>query len=378
MSADDHGGASADRPEIQVAAIYFPSWHADPRREQRYGTGWSEWELIKAGRPRFPGHYQPIEPAQGYADESDPEVMARSVRVAAAHGIDAFLWDWYWYEGADFLNTPLNKAYLSLEQPETKFALMWANHDWREVFPARVGRPLAPIWPGAVDRRQFHTMTEVIIDRYLTLPSYWRLDGAAWFTIFELHTLMDGLGGPAATQEALASFRERARAAGAGELHLNAMGGRWTGPNPTDPASLGIDSVGPYNWLSLLPLDQGLSVEYHPWRLAAEQDWEVQDARCPVDYILNVTMGWDSTTRVDQRDDLAISEWPMLPVVVGNTPEEFGAAVRHAVDFLDRRDGPRILTVNAWNEWTEGSYLEPDTRHGTAYLEALAAGLQRS
>ncbi|MGO8902351.1 MAG: glycoside hydrolase family 99-like domain-containing protein [Isosphaeraceae bacterium] len=31
----------------------------------------------------------------------------------------------------------------------------------------------------------------------------------------------------------------------------------------------------------------------------------------------------------------------------------------------------RVLTVNSWNEWTEGSYIEPDTVHGTKYLEAI-------
>jgi Glycosyltransferase WbsX len=31
----------------------------------------------------------------------------------------------------------------------------------------------------------------------------------------------------------------------------------------------------------------------------------------------------------------------------------------------------RILNINCWNEWTEGSYLEPDTVHGLKYLEAV-------
>jgi len=363
--------------DTQVAAIYFPSWHADPKQEQRYGKGWSEWELIKAGRPRFPGHYQPIEPAWGYADESDPEVMDRSVETAAAHGIDAFLWDWYWYNDDDFLNTPLNDTYLKIDNPSTKFALMWANHDWRKVFPASVGEDLEFIWPGAVDVGQFTKMTDVIIERYLKHPAYWRIDGAAWFTIFELHTLMDGLGGLEVTREALKDFRDRARLAGAGEIHLNAMGGRWSGPDATDPVRLGIDSIGPYNWLYLMPLDQGLSVSYHKWREAAEADWADQDQSCPVTYIPSVTMGWDSSTRVRQDQQLEISGWPMLPVVVDNTPEEFEQACQNVLKFLDSRDGPRIITVNAWNEWTEGSYLEPDVRHGLGYLEALSRALGR-
>lgn len=363
--------------DVQVAAIYFPSWHADPRREAHHGPGWSEWELVKAGRPRFPGHAQPLEPAWGYADECDPAVMARTVATAAAHGINAFLWDWYWYDGAGFLNRPLDEAYLTLPDPATKFAIMWANHDWDDVFPVRPGTPHRRIWPAAVDAAEFRRMTDLIIDRYLTHPAYWRVNGAAWFTIFMLHRLQDGLGGVDATATALEDFRRRARAAGAGELHLNAMGGRWHGDDPTPPRALGIDSVGPYNWLMQLPLQRGLAVPYADWRRAAETHRLEGSHHCDLPHIPNVTMGWDSTTRVHQDDALTIGEWPCLPVVVDNTPDEFGAAVRTALDYLDQRPGPRVLTINAWNEWTEGSYLEPDRQHGTAYLAALAEALGR-
>jgi hypothetical protein len=30
-----------------------------------------------------------------------------------------------------------------------------------------------------------------------------------------------------------------------------------------------------------------------------------------------------------------------------------------------------LVTINAWNEWTEGSYFEPDTLHGTGHLEQI-------
>jgi hypothetical protein len=363
----------SEHHDTHVAAIYFPSWHDDPRRAEQFGPGWSEWELIKVGRPRFEGHYQPIVPAWGYTDETDPDVMRRSCREAARAGIDAFLWDWYWYDERDFLNRPLDETYLALDQPETKFALMWANHDWYDVFPARIGRASAMMAPGATDARQFREMTDVIIERYLTNPNYWRVDGKAWFTIFELHTLKRGLGGDRATAEALTDFRKRARAAGAGELHINVMRG-WDSAHPGRLADLGINSWGHYNWLGLMPTDQGLDVPYRSWREAAARQWRTEQAKATpeVAFIPNLTMGWDSTTRVHQDDELVIQGWPALPVITGNTPAEFEAAAEEAMRFLDERDGPRILTINAWNEWTEGSYLEPDDRYGTAYLDALA------
>ena len=90
---------SADPERPQVAVYYFPNYHpGDPRNTEMKGETWSEWELVKAARPRFPGHAQPKVPLWGYGDESDPAVMARKIDAAADHGVDAFIFDWYYYD----------------------------------------------------------------------------------------------------------------------------------------------------------------------------------------------------------------------------------------------------------------------------------------
>ncbi|MFA6397197.1 MAG: glycoside hydrolase family 99-like domain-containing protein, partial [Sulfurimonas sp.] len=38
---------------------------------------------------------------------------------------------------------------------------------------------------------------------------------------------------------------------------------------------------------------------------------------------------------------------------------------------LLKPENERIITINSWNEWTEGSYLEPDMINGMKYLEAI-------
>ncbi len=89
-------------------------------------------------------------------------------------------------------------------------------------------------------------------------------------------------------------------------------------------------------------------------------------------YFPNVTMGWDSSPRTVQSDVFINAGYPFTPTLSGNTPERVpgGAGAREGVP--GRAHGrPKILTINAWNEWTEGSYLEPDTVHGMGYLEAV-------
>jgi hypothetical protein len=359
----------------QIAAIYFPSWHDEPRRNKWLGDGFTEWDLIKAGRPRFEGHYQPQIPANGYLDETEPANMQRSCDAAASAGIDAFLWDWYWYEGQDFLNRPLNETFLSLPDPGIKFALMWANHDWIDVFPARVGKEPELWWRASVDAKEFARMTDIIISRYILHPQYWRVNERAWFTIFRLDELVNSLGGIVATRAGLEDFRSRARSAGAGELHLNVMGG-YEHFTSSQLIELGINTIGTYGWTEQWtenpPSER--TFDYGLWRANAQRHWHKERARLALDFVPTVAMGWDSSTRVHQDDPLEISEWPFNPVVTDNSSEAFGAAVSDAIEFAAEGDTP-VVVVNAWNEWTEGSYLEPDTRTGDAHLKALAASV---
>lgn len=355
--------------------VYFPSWHSDPRRNAFLGEDWTEWELVAEAVPRFEGHWQPVLPAYGYYDETDQTNMARNCSMAASAGVTAFLWDWYWYEG-DFLNRPLDEAYLSLADPQVGFALMWANHDWKDVFPSR-SIENAQWWPGAIDAAGFKTLTSVVIERYFTSPHYWRVDGAAWFSIYSLSHFVDGLGGIAQAASAIHSFREEAREAGVGELHVNALIG-WETLSKDESELLGLDSVSRYNWLDCLPLDQGITFDYSKWRYIAEAQWDSDAATTPTKYVPNVTMGWDSTARVAPDVELVVSEWPHLPVVVGNTPQEFGGACAHALVWAQRNLSTPVIIVNAWNEWTEGCVIEPSVKWGTSYMKALNAAIDAS
>ena len=64
--------------------------------------------------------------------------------------------------------------------------------------------------------------------------------------------------------------------------------------------------------------------------------------------------------------------YPFTNTIGQNTPENFRTALEQTKQRLFGQPvGPRILNINCWNEWTEGSYLEPDTVSGFKYLEAV-------
>ncbi len=375
------GSDPVDGERPQVAVYYFPNYHpGDPRNTRMKGESWSEWELVKAARPRFPGHAQPKVPLWGYADESDPAVMARKIDAAADHGIDAFLFDWYHYDTGPFLNGCLDRGYLKASNRQrVKFGLMWANHDWLELHPYKKGSPQKLVFPGKVSPESFERITEHVIQDYFSQPSYWTIDSKPYFSFYDLAKLVENFGSVPATRAALDRFRDRVKRAGLPGVHLNAVAwGQPILPGETRPSDLpqlikdlGFDSTTSYVWIHHVPLPR-LQTDYNEVRDAYNAYWERAANLYGIPYFPNVSMGWDSSPRANQADEFGNFGYPFTNTISGNTPERFREALEIAHGrLLAQKSGPRILTVNSWNEWTEGSYIEPDAAHGLKYLEAI-------
>ncbi len=364
-----------------VLAYYFPGWHTDPRLSARYGEGWTEWRLLQDARPRFDGHRQPRIPADGYLDEADPEVMAGKIDQAADHGVDAFLFDYYWYEDGPFLERALDEGYLGAPNRErVEFALMWANHDWVELFPAGKGDQ-ETLKRGAIDRATFDAMTDHLVAHYFSQPEYLKIDGAPFFSLYQIGSLIEGLGGVAATREALDEFRRKTIAAGHRDLHLDAtVWGFGVLPHAvttTRPEelirALGFASASSYVWVHHSDVESA-AFPIGDWDAVADDAFAAYRGyvdELGVPFIPNVSVGWDSSPRTEQSAEFEPVGYPWYPVFDG-TPAQFERGLRRAVELLEPQQlAHPMLAINAWNEWTEGSALEPDTVNGTAFLEAI-------
>lgn len=367
--------------KIEVAAYYFPNYHYDKKVQAWHGENWNEWELVKNAKPRFEGHMQPRIPLWGYENEADPQVMEKKIKAAADHGLSAFIFDWYWHKEGPFLDACLEEGYLKAKNnQDLKFAIMWANHDWLEIHPATRYQPYPTRLTGAVSEDVFIQATDHMIKTYFNHPSYWKVDGKLYFSIYEMMSLVKGLGGLENTRRVLGEFRKRVRDAGLGGLHLNAVvWGIETLPTEntlTDPNEiikyLGVDSVTSYVWVHHIPFTHFPDTPYQEIRAVCKQEHERLTKEYALPYFPNVTVGWDSTPRTVQTDRFDEIGYPYYPVYVGNTPQEFEKALQDMKEFLEKgMTKPAICTINAWNEWTEGSYLEPDTVNRMGYLEVI-------
>ncbi len=368
--------------KIEVACYYFPNYHpCDERNAIVHGKGWSEWELLKVAPPRFHGHHQPLKPVWGYEDESDPQVMRRKIKAAATHGIDAFLFDYYHYTDGTFLSHCLDDGFLpAVAGTDFKFALMWANHDWLDIHPRSRSHQPEVLYDGKVDAAALVRITDYIITHYFKHPNYLKHDGKPYFSIYDLGNLIQGLGGFAATRKALADFRERTIAAGFPGLELNAVvWGLHVLPGEhgdIDPyvgvKELGFDTATSYCWVHHAGFckDQTETPYFHVME-GYFKEWDKMAGRLAIPYYPNISMGWDPSPRCSVTDTW---DWrcgyPYSPLIVDNSPASFRKALELTKERMLQK-GETMLTVYCWNEWTEGSMLEPEERYGMGYLEAM-------
>ncbi|MFA6126816.1 MAG: glycoside hydrolase family 99-like domain-containing protein [Bacteroidales bacterium] len=370
-------------PGYDIAAYYFPNYHMDDsRNEKRYGRGWSEWELVKNAVPRFEGQYQPKIPLWGYTNESDPKVMEMKINAASEYGIDVFIYDWYYYDDGPFLEKGLEQGFLKVTgNHKVKFALMWANHDWVDLFPRNPENGNAPLfYPGMVTAETFDRMTEYIIENYFNQPTYWKIDGCPYFSIYELFKFVEGMGGKEKARAALEKFRGKVKKAGFRDLHLNAvvwgiqiLPGETEFKNPSELLDyLSFTSTTSYVWVHHAGLDNFPETEYKDLqdKYFNYCDSYVKTIKQP--YYPNVTMGWDATPRCSQEVKFANLGYPCMAVIKNNTPENFRNALQTSKSWVDKNlKSNRIITINSWNEWTEGSFLEPERKYGYRYLEVI-------
>jgi hypothetical protein len=372
---------------ITVAAYYYPGTHPDPRWDKNKYPGFTEWDEIKAAKPRFPGHVQPKLPVWGYQNEAKPEVMAQKIAAAADYGVNAFIFDWYYYNDGPYLDAALDEGFLqATNNARVKFALMWANHDWYDIQgynPA--DNNLKLLYPGKITPATWDKICDLVISNYFKHPSYWRVDGKPYFSIYEMSQFLDSFGSIENARAALDNFRAKVCVAGFPGLHVNAI--VWGEPNlpggKTPPGwpklcrDLALDSLTSYTWVHHGALNNNtFPVSDYVWgRDRYLSFWARAKTDYSIPYFPNAMVNWDNSPRAAANADWSRpGEHVVNSVVTGNTP----AAFKQSLEIIKQRllaapTQPKIVTINAWNEWPEGSCLEPMQQYGYGYLEAVKA-----
>lgn len=329
------GGAAAD--DYSIGVFYYPGWSPGAR-------GPDPWAPIRA----FPQR----EPKLGWYRDDRVETLSTQLEWMQRYGIRFVVFDWYWRAGAVQQEQAL-KAYLqSPGRAQVRFSLLWANH-WAT--------------PALAD---FDAMVDYWVRNYLTRPEYLRIDDKPVVFIFSPDELVDsarrmGVAAPGLIE------RARARAARAGLPGIYFVMAtpaleHWA--RSMAPA-LGFDALSAYNYhagfrgsadsrtapsRSFSDLDQAYRMNWN---------WIVQHA--PLPYIVPMSAGWDKRPwggSGDPRHDLSYG-----------TPAGFETHLRAARALMDAQPDKtlRMGVICCWNEFGEGSVIEPTRHDGFGFLERV-------
>ncbi|MBR2624779.1 MAG: glycoside hydrolase family 99-like domain-containing protein [Lentisphaeria bacterium] len=369
----------------EIFAIYFPSWHPDRHYEKWYGKGFSEWELVKSTKPLFEGHYQPRRPLWGYFDESDPEMMARQIDAAADSGITGFLFDWYWYSGEQFLEKPLDEAFLNApNRNRLKFALMWANHNWgmwpaldddeHQAMNGNVNQSSNLYLKITHSEEDLRNVIDFCSEKYFSCDNYWKIDGKPVFSFFSSTKIFENL----APADVVRIMNEQARKNGFPGIYLlmnigcnndNKYFCGW-GRVPL-LREAGFDAVFAYNIVAPanyyeLPQERPV-FDYSGMMESQEYCWgKIEEGGLP--HFPSVTLGLDVAPRWSRNVKFPMDYVALgyCPICTDITPERFGTVLEKAL----AKKAPAVI-INAWNEWTEGMALIPDEKYGSGYLDTI-------
>jgi len=348
----------ADR--VKLIAFYLPQFHPIPENDAWWGAGFTEWTNVTKAVPQFVGHYQPRLPGElGFYDLRVIDVQKRQVELARQYGIYGFCFYYYWFDGKQLLERPLNQ-FLS-HKINFPFCLCWANENWTRRWDGQENqRLITQTYPRGWEIRFIKSIENALLDkRYICVR------GKPLVIVYNPRKL------PALN--AVQKWRNYWKEQGNGDLYVVAA--RTFGF--VDPRPFGFDAAVEFPPNNVLAQNTTYDVKFlnprflgevYDYGKFVERQVSLRRRKHPFDLFHTVFPSWDNEPRRAGRGR----------IFAFSTPELYAQWLRLACErtIAELDIDKRFVFINAWNEWAEGAYLEPDRKYGRSYLQATAAVLK--
>jgi glycosyltransferase involved in cell wall biosynthesis len=353
----------AQPPRVRTIAFYLPQFHPIPENDAWWGKGFTEWTNVSKAVPQYVGHYQPRLPDElGFYDLRVPEVQRRQIELAKHFGIHGFCFHYYWFTGRKrLLERPLNQ-FLDATDIDFPFCICWANENWTRRWDGMDQEILMEQKHAPEDALQFiEDLAPALAD-----PRYIKVDGRPLIIVYRASLLPDA-------KRTVQVWREFCASRGLGDPYLVAA----QSFGLKDPRPFGFDAAvefPPHNIASgEVTSAQSYLNDKFEGRVFSYEDIATRggDIVWP-EYTLFKTImpAWDNEARKPGKGHSFAGSTPA-------TYKRWFDAACHATNKRYQRADERLVFVNAWNEWAEGAYLEPDRRFGYGYLQATREVLEQ-
>ncbi|WP_333456671.1 glycoside hydrolase family 99-like domain-containing protein [Microcoleus sp. Pol10D4] len=343
--------------DVRLIAFYLPQFHPIPENDLWWGKGFTEWTNVTKAKPLFEGHYQPRLPADlGFYDLRLPEVRDAQARLAKKYGIYGFCYYYYWFAGKRLLDRPIDEI-LQSKHPDFPFCLCWANENWTRRWDGSEHEILIAQEHSLEDSKDF---AESLVP-FMKDERYIRVNGKPLVLIYRANILPN-------IEETIKLWREVWRENDVGEVYLSGCLGFQQ--QASQVIKWGFDAG-----VQFPPHDMGTESDLiNPATLGANDfQGHIFDCRPIVEKslrskfpsekeFLSVMTSWDNTARRGKK----------AHVFLHNSPEVYELWLSGVIEKTKQiySGDERLVFVNAWNEWGEGTYLEPDVQYGHGYLSA--------
>ncbi|WP_082118880.1 glycoside hydrolase family 99-like domain-containing protein [Pseudomonas veronii] len=349
---------------VKTIAFYLPQFHRIPENDLWWGKGFTEWNNVIRAKPLFRSHYQPKLPADlGFYDLSAESTQVAQAKLAESFGIHGFCYYYYWFNGKKLLNQPIENM-LNSGKPDFPFCVCWANENWSRNWDGQNKHVL-------MEQKYSKESNLDLIHEFIKMmkdPRYITHNGKPVLLVYRIKIIPNWL-------QTAQMWREECRKAGLGEIHLCSI--RF-GLEPLEgmPDQHGLDSYVMFPPQDMRFVDakstvQDLNSDFGGTMYSYDEVVDADISRFRPGYQWPVhrgaMLGWDNTAR----------RLTSARVFVGCTPMRYRSWIKQILEQEDRHNpnNESLLFINAWNEWAEGTTLEPDQKYGTAYLEATKSVL---
>ena len=366
---------------MKIIPFYLPQYHEIPENNEWWGDGFTEWTNVRKAKPLYVGHRQPKVPQNNnYYCLLDDGVMKWQIELAKKHGLYGFCFYHYWFNGHLLLEKPIEK-YLKDKDLDFPFCLCWANPDWTKIWAGKGSEVL--IHQNYSDNQDVEKHLDYLLD-FFRDPRYIKEDGKPVFVIYSPEEIPN-------LENLVKYIRKRVVEEGFPGIKLfyqfmvsqnkdNAIRSLFDYKIRFQPvhALHDIEDSGKKGSL-VKALHLVNKVIYKCFRINVS------------DYLLNVRKTsyddvWNKIISFDPKDEkdvaCAFVNWDNTPrrgnsgrVIEGATPDKFKRYLRALIDKVNCKYGNDYVFVTAWNEWSEGSYLEPDDENGSSYLNSITEAL---
>jgi O-antigen biosynthesis protein len=348
-------------PKVKAIAFYLPQFHRIPENDKWWGKNFTEWTNTRKAKPRFNGHYQPREPHNdiGYYNLTNIESLKKQVKLAKQHGIYGFCFYMYWFSGKRLLEKPLD-LFLEHQEIDINFCLCWANENWTRRWDGQDNEIL--IKQNYSDDDPYKFIED--IKKYIIDKRYIKIDGIPIILVYNSGNIPN-IG------DVFNKWKEYADKIGIGKIKIlitNVFGHSAKDLSIIDLIDGEVDfppniNFGLENKNTNISDKTALIFDYKEFAASYKQTI-ISAGIGKIPLFRTCMLAWDNAAR-------KVSGWTTF---TGFSLKVFYEWVSFLVNEASKNK-EQIFFINAWNEWAEGTYLEPDKKYGYANINTFSRAL---